>query len=272
MPVIASGARRAVLLSLLAVRRRVRPALAADAYPDKPIRLIVPYPRRRHRRDRPRAGPGADRRAGTDGGRGEPRGRGRQYRRRSGRQGAGRRLHPADGRTDQPFDQCRPVSRPRHLRRREELRAGVHRRHRAAGVRGQSFRAGHQPVAADRPGQVRRATSPWARPATARPSTWPARCSPRRRRGHPARAVQGQRPGHDRPDGRPGAEHDRNRARRPGQHQGRQAARAGGDLGRARAGSARHAHRRRGRAQDFEVSSMFGIVAPAGTRRRSSSV
>ena len=47
----------------------------------------------------------------------------------------------------------------------------------------------------------------------------------RRRRGHPARAVQGQRPGHDRPDGRPGAEHDRNRARRPGQHQGRQAAR-----------------------------------------------
>ena len=32
-----------------------------------------------------------------------------------------------------------------------------------------------------------------------------------------------------------------------------------------RAGAARHAHRRRGRAQDFEVSSMFGIVAPAGT-------
>ena len=74
MPVIAS-ARRAVLLSLLAVCAGASvPALAADAYPDKPIRLIVPYPRRRHRRDRPRAGPGADRRAGTDGGRGEPRG------------------------------------------------------------------------------------------------------------------------------------------------------------------------------------------------------
>ena len=45
MPVIASGARRAVLLSLLAVCAGASvPALAADAYPDKPIRLIVPYP------------------------------------------------------------------------------------------------------------------------------------------------------------------------------------------------------------------------------------
>ena len=246
--------------------------LAADAYPDKPIRLIVPYPRRRHRRDRPRAGPGADRRAGTDGGRGEPRGRGRQYRRRPGRQGAGRRLHPADGRADQPFDQCR-LYRGRVTYDVEKSFAPVS----IVGtvplvfVVNPSVQATSlsQLIALAKSaglhhhglGRQRLAPAPGRRDVQAR-----------RQRGHPARAVQGQRPGHDRPDGRPGAEHDRNRARRPGQHQGRQ----------LRALAVTSAERvpalpdtptaAEAGLKDFEVSSMFGIVArrhPGAGRRAS---
>jgi hypothetical protein len=51
--------RRAMLFSLLALCAGVSaPALAADAYPGKPIRLIVPYPPRRTHaifRNKPRA-------------------------------------------------------------------------------------------------------------------------------------------------------------------------------------------------------------------------
>uniref|UniRef100_A0A0N4ZGT6 BUG/TctC family periplasmic protein n=1 Tax=Parastrongyloides trichosuri TaxID=131310 RepID=A0A0N4ZGT6_PARTI len=196
------------------------------------------------------AGAGTDGRAGPARDRGEPRRRRRQHRRGPGGQGAARRLHPADGRADQPFHQRRPVPRPRHLRRGEELRAGVHRGHGAAGVRREPVGAGEDAGGIHRAGQVqaglhdhglgrqRLAPAPGRRNVQAHG-----------RRRHAARALQGQRPGHDRPDGRPGAQHDRNRAGGAGQHQGGQAARAGGDLAAARGRAARRAHRGRGRAE-----------------------
>ena len=62
---------------------------------------------------------------------------------------------------------------------------------------------------------------------------------------HGARAVQGRRPGADRPDRRPGAGDLRQPAVVHRPHQGRQAARPGGDVRAARAVAAGRADRRR---------------------------
>ena len=89
--------------------------------------------------------------------------------------------------------------------------------------------------------------------------------APGRRRDDPC-ALQGQRPGDDRPDGRPGADHGRDRSRGAAAHPGRQDPPAGGDHARSAFRCCRTCPPpAEAGLPGFEVSSLFGILAPAGT-------
>ena len=92
--------RRALLAALISAAATVPAAALAQAssYPNKPIRIIVPFRGGRHRRHvRPGDRHQADGGMGPAGVVENKTGAGGQYRRRAGGQVAGRRLHAGDG-------------------------------------------------------------------------------------------------------------------------------------------------------------------------------
>ena len=149
----------------------------AQAYPSRPVRLIVGF--RRRRRDRHRRAPdgsmavGAARPAIRHR---EPAGRRQQYRHRGGRARAAGRLHASPGQLGErdqrdALRQAQFQFHPRHRAGREHHP----RAHRHGGAI-HRFRPRRFPSSSPMPRPIR-ARSTWRRPATARRPMSPASCS-----------------------------------------------------------------------------------------------